>query len=144
MLPCRKHKAKNSRDGSSLREQRAERRIPLAPLDPRPSSRYTRKPESLLTAPFVLSGESTAQGGWRTHYTTLLPAFTSKYRFSLFQYHYINFPKQRKSRKELRLFILLGVSRDLDIATFVFSAPRLAFLGPLAIFIVKTALRALV
>ena len=45
--------------------------IPLAPLDPRPSSRYTRplrhsyseasKPELLFTAPFVLAGKSTAQ-----------------------------------------------------------------------------------
>jgi len=39
-----------------------ERRIPLAPLGPWPSSRYVRKPELLFTAPFALSGKSTAQG----------------------------------------------------------------------------------
>ncbi|GEM_PF-5593243 len=50
------------------------------------------------------------------------------------------------------LFVFFGVSGDLDIATFVLSAPRLALLGPLATCgersrttcIVKTALFALV
>ena len=49
-----------------------------------------------------------------------------------------------KSRKKLSFPILLRVSRDLDITAFVLLAPRLAFLGPFFLDIVKTALLALI
>ena len=42
------------------------------------------------------------------------------------------------------LFVLLGVSRDLNVAAFMLPAPCLASLGPLAIFVVKTALFTLI
>ncbi len=42
------------------------------------------------------------------------------------------------------LFVFLGMSRDLDIAAFVFPASRFAFLGYIFIGIMKTALLALV
>ena len=51
---------------------------------------------------------------------------------------------------EIRRFIFLlrpvffGMSRDLDVTTLMFPAPRLALLRPLATFIVKTALWALI
>ena len=50
---------------------------------------------------------------------------------------------RRKSRNGLCLFIFLGVSCDLDIATFMLPAPCLALLGPFFIGIMKTALLAL-
>ena len=110
--------AKNSRCGSSLREQRVTMK------GERISSPVSHlfHSSALSYAPVVLGralGTPVSQncfsphpspsranpphkGGWRTYYTTLLPAFADKYRFSPFQSNTITFQIHNKSVSDVK------------------------------------------
>ena len=121
--------AKNSRAGSSLREQRVTMKgerisSPVSHLFH--SSALNCAPVMLGRAlgtpvsqncfsphPSPFRANPPHKGGWRTHYTTLLPAFADKYRFSLFQSDNTTFQIHNKSVSDVKCAIVKPIERSL-------------------------------